>query len=118
MPRTTGYAGRGPETAGGRVERLLRDVWGGNQRRMAAEIGVSQALISKVARGEQVPGRKLLEALARPRRVNSAGVYEGRGEPLADGDQPETAGEPMLPVARCLLPGPPRGEAALLTGSL
>src|SRR4051794_17237468 len=110
MPRTTAYAGRGPETPGGRVEGLLREVWGGSQRRMAAEIGVSQALISKVVRGEQVPGRKLLEALARHPRIAAAGVYEGRGEPLADPDRVEVTAEPMLPVARCVLPGPPQGE--------
>jgi len=118
MPRTTGYAGRGPETPGGRVERLLREVWGGSQRRMAAEIGVSQALISKVVRGEQAPGRKLLEALARHPRVDATWVYQGVGEPLAGPDRGEATGEPMLPVARCVLPGPPQGEAALLTGAL
>src|SRR3954470_7652077 len=101
MPRTTAYAGRGPETPGGRVERLLREVWGGSQRRMAADLGVSQALISKVVRGEQVPGRKPLEAPARPPRHPAAWVYEGKGEPFAEPDRVEVTAEPMLPVARC-----------------
>src|SRR4051794_31806674 len=118
MPRTTAYAGRGPETPGGRVERLLREVWGGSQRRMAADLGVSQALISLVVRGEQAPGRKLLEALARHPRGDATGVYEGKGGPLADLDRSVPSGEPMLPVARCVLPGPPQGESALMTGSL
>jgi len=117
VPRTTLYSGRGPETPGGRVERLLREVWGGSQRRMAADLGVSQALISKVARGEQAPGRKLLEALARHPTIDAAWVYQGLGEPLADPARGELTAEPMLPVARCVLAGPPQGEAALLTGA-
>lgn len=118
MPRTTAYAGRGPETLGGRIERLLREVWGGSQRRMAADLGVSQALISMVVRGEQAPGRKLLEALAGHPGINATWIYEGKGEPNISPGQDVPTGEPMLPVARCVLPGPPQGESALMTGSL
>ena len=57
MPRRTRYAGQDVKTLGGRFEYLLQHGWRGRQREMAADLGLSQGLISKVARGSRPPAR-------------------------------------------------------------
>ena len=116
MPRRTRYAGLDIATIGGRFEHLLQHAWGGRQREMAADLGVSQGLISKVARGEQAPGPKLIEALAGHPRVDARWLLEGIGEPLAAPDRTLPTGDLSLPVSRCILPGHPENHASLLTG--
>ncbi len=116
MPRRTRYAGLDIATIGGRFEHLLKHAWGGRQREMAADLGVTQGLISKVARGEQAPGPKLIEALAAHPKVNARWLLEGVGEPLAAPDRTLPTGDLSLPVSRCILPGHPENHASLLTG--
>lgn len=116
MPRRTRYAGQDLKTLGGRSEYLLKHAWGGRQREMAADLGVSQGLISKVARGEQAPGPKLIEALAGHPKVNARWLLEGVGEPLAAPGRALQTGDLSLPVSRCILPGHPENHASLLTG--
>lgn len=115
MPRRTRYAGLDIATIGGRFEHLLQHAWGGRQREMAADLGVSQGLISKVARGEQAPGPKLVEALAALPRVNETWLYTGKGEPLVPPPNPPKVQDYDLPVARRLLPGPVGRHSELLT---
>ena len=115
MPRRTRYAGQDLTTLGGRFEYLLQHGWGGRQREMAADLGVSQGLISKVARGEQAPGPKLLDALAALPRVNETWLYTGNGEPLVPPPNPPKVQDYDLPVARRLLPGPVGRHSDLLT---
>jgi len=116
MPRQTRYAGQDLTTLGGRFEYLLQHGWGGRQREMAADLGVSQGLISKVARGEQAPGPKLIEALAGHPKVNARWLLEGVGEPLVPASRSVPAGDLSLPVSRCILPGRPEEHPTLLTG--
>ena len=117
MPRKTTYGPLDPETSGGRIAILLRDVWGGNQRKMAEDGGVSQPAISKVVRGDQPPGRRLLELVAADPKVNPDWVLRGVGGPTPAPAPESTGGDWMVPVAGCILPGHPRRHAALLTGA-
>ena len=116
MPKPTNYAQQDPGTPAGRIEFLLRVVWSGSQRRMAEDLAVSAALISKVVRGERAPGSKLLDAVANDRRVNRLWVHEGQGEPLRAEHREAPADEFLVPVARIILPGPPGDHAGLLAG--
>jgi hypothetical protein len=116
MPKRTSYAQQDPGTPAGRIEFLLRVVWSGNQRRMAEDLSVSQALISKVVRGERAPGSKLLDAVASDPRVNRLWVHEGQGEPLHAEHREAPADEYLVPVARVILPGPVADHAGLLAG--
>jgi hypothetical protein len=117
MPRRTSYAQQDPGTPAGRIERLLRLLWAGNQRKMAEDLAVSQATISKVVRGERAPGSKLLDAIANHPAVNRHWVHEGQGEPLRAEHHETPADECLVPVARVILPGPPSNNVGLLAGS-
>jgi hypothetical protein len=93
-----------------RVRLLLDTHFEGNQSLMAERLPASQSLISKVVRGEQMPGRKLMEKLARVPGVSADWVLYGRGQPLL----PPMKG--TLPVAVGVLPGSPDRYPHLLTG--
>jgi hypothetical protein len=117
MPKQTSYAQQDPGSPAGRIEFLLRVLWSGNQRRMAEDLSVSQALISKVVRGERAPGSKLLDAIANHPRVNRLWLHEGQGEPLRAEHREAPADEYLVPVARIILPpGPPADHVGLLAG--
>jgi hypothetical protein len=93
-----------------RVRFILNTCCGGNQSLLAERLPASQSLISKVVRGEQMPGRKLMEKLARLPGINPAWVLEGVGEPLL----PPRKG--TLPIALGVLPGWPEHYPHMLTG--
>jgi transcriptional regulator with XRE-family HTH domain len=93
-----------------RVQWVLDHVFGGKQRRMAAALGVSQSLISRVVHGQQGAGPDLLAALAAVPGVNPAWANEGADEPLL----PPTKG--TLPIALGILPGWPARYPERLTG--
>jgi transcriptional regulator with XRE-family HTH domain len=116
MPKQTSYTQQDPGTPAGRIALLLRVVWAGHQRRMAEDLSVSQATISKIVRGERAPGSKLLDAVARDPRVNRMWLLEGVGEPLRAEHREAPVDECLVPVARIILPGPPREHAGLLAG--
>jgi hypothetical protein len=115
MPRKTTYAGQDVTAPGGRIERLLRERWKDNQRRMAAEVGISQTSISKVVRGEQPPGLKFLLAVAKVPGLNPVWVLEGTGEPYSTPDASRAGDGKSLPVSRVILPGPAQEYQHLLT---
>jgi hypothetical protein len=94
----------------GRVRFLLEHLWASNQSRMAADLGVTQSLVSKICRGSQGPGREFLAALARQPGVHAEWVLRGEGTPLV----PSTHG--TLPVACGILPGWPERHPELMTG--
>jgi len=118
MPRMTRYAGQPLNTLGGRVELVLRELYHGDQSKMAAESGNSQPQISLVVRGERSPGRRFIENVAKNPRVNSAWLRTGAGQPIvpAGGEAQLTAGR-SLPIASCPLPGSPQVNASLLSGA-
>jgi hypothetical protein len=93
-----------------RVAWVLEHLYGGKQRRMAAEMGVSQSLISRVTNGLQGAGPDFVAALKRLSGLNPRWVDAGEGEPLL----PATRG--TLPIARGILPGEPAAYPELLTG--
>ena len=90
----------------GRVIWYLAKIWLGSQTRMASEIKITQAAISKVVLGRRNPGRKLLMAVAAHPLVNAEWLLRGLGSPLRDIDLsgPDAAGHRMIPIASRLLP--------------
>jgi hypothetical protein len=117
MPKQTSYTQQDPGTPAGRIALLLRVVWAGHQRRMAEDVSVSQATISKIVRGERAPGSKVLDAVARDPRVNRMWLLEGVGEPLRAEHREAPADEYLVPIARLILPpGPPADHVGLLAG--
>jgi hypothetical protein len=89
-----------------RVVWLLNAVWNGNRSEMARAIGVGQSVISKIAGGEQSPGRRLLQAISEHPKVNPGWVLSGEGAPLlAESGQSAADGWPVR-IATQLLPGP------------
>ena len=105
-----------PVTPADRVAWLLLNVWSGNVRRMALDLGVSHSVISKIANGRQGPGQRVLAAVAAHPKVNPIWVYEGQGEPLLAADQGRLGECRPVPIARVLLPGPPADHRGMLTG--
>jgi hypothetical protein len=103
-------------TATGRVLWVLRQVYGGNQRRMARHVDVSPAAVSRLVRGEQRAGPNLLKAVASNPRISREWLETGVGEPLAASAPTAPAGGRMLPVATAILPGVPSDHPHLLTG--
>ena len=98
MPRRTRYANQPLDTPGGRVELILREVYHGDQSKMAAETGNSQPQISLVARGERFPGPRFIENLARNPRVNVEWLRTGIGEPFIPEQRPVSTSGLSLPV--------------------
>ena len=90
-------------TAGGRVNMLLRKIWGNSQSKMAKEIGVSQAAISNVVTGKRPPGRNILSCIAAHPLVNAGWLLTGEGSLCTLSPSQPT----FLPIAKEPLPGSP-----------
>jgi hypothetical protein len=101
---------RSREAVRRRIEYLLDNHWGGNQRRMARDLEMSQALISKVINGHQAAGREFLESLGRQPGIVRDWVLYGQGQPFV----PPTKG--TLPIAIGILPGWPERHPEKMTG--
>lgn len=95
-----------------RVEWVLKKVWNGSQKRMAADIGVSQPVVSHIVTGRQEPGRKFLAALAGNPLINSRWLMTGEGDPLIT--QTTEPGRRAVYVARCLFEGLPEDHGDCL----
>lgn len=112
-------------TPNDRISWLVRTLFKGKQREAARAFGISQAVLSKVMRNEQVAGQRVLAAVAAHPRVSSLWLYNGVGEPLLTegseiplpltSDPPIDEAGPTLPVAMQFLPGPPAEFSLLLT---
>jgi hypothetical protein len=111
-------SGTGPDTSTveGRVMWVLMNIYGGNQRTMSKDLGISQASISRLARGEQKAGHNLIAAIAANPRIDAGWLLSGRGTPLTDQDRNALSGGRMLPVACEVLPGLPSQTPHLLSG--
>lgn len=83
-----------------RVKAILDVVFGGHQSRMAAVVGCSQPMISRVVSGKQEPGPQLIASLAQLNGVKPNWIYSGKGSPVPGGDivTAESGAQPMLPV--------------------
>lgn len=89
-----------------RLEWVLRNHFGGSQRKMARAVGTSQASLSRIINQVQKPGSKLLAAIASLPEVSDTWLYTGKGDPFVPSLQVPAIEELELPVARRLLPGP------------
>ncbi len=101
---------RHQEAARDRVVWVLTHRFAGRQRAMARATGISQATLSRAARGQFSVSHEVVEALAALPGINPDWARVGVGDPLL----PPTAG--TLPFALGVLPGPPADHARLLTG--
>jgi hypothetical protein len=99
-----------------RIDVLAERLWGRNKSKMKKDLGISHPVLSRVLRGLQEPPGKLLEALAKWPRVNARWLFLGEGEPLSE-RYLWAGGGRFLPIADCLLPGPPADHPQLLTGT-
>jgi hypothetical protein len=104
-------------TCGGRIAFLLNVRWRGRQREMARAVGVAQPSLSRVVKGVQEPGRRLLAKIAAHPEISDTWLYTGQGSPfLAPGQLQPSAG-PTLPVSPTILPGPPDACLHMLIGT-
>jgi len=112
-------------TPNDRISWLVRTLFKGKQREAAREFGISQAVLSKVMRNEQVAGQRVLAAIASNPRINAHWLYTGGGSSLVPGEgeiplpsssEPTMSDVgPTLPVAGQFLPGSPAEYSLLLT---
>jgi hypothetical protein len=108
-------------TPRGRVLWVLDHEYHGNQSEMARATGISQASWSRVIRGAQEPGRRLMAAIAALPSISETWIYTGQGEPrvrtrvasLAEGSGRMSW---TLPVSEEILPGKPGDHSQRLTG--
>lgn len=99
-----------------RVLWLLNALWNGNRSEMARSVGVTHSVLTKIAAGQQNPGRRLLAAVASHPKVNPGWLLSGEGEPiLADSGSAPEEGWPV-PIANQVLPGQLSDHRSLLTG--
>ncbi len=119
MPKPQRSTGSPPDSLSplaARVVQLLDLLWAGKQRQMAADLGVSHAAISRIVRGKQAVGPRMLATIAGYRGVNAEWLRIGLGEPLIDPAMAASAGDWLAPVAKVILPGMPAEHSGLLTG--
>lgn len=95
-----------PNSPSQRFATVLEVVFGRSQGAMAKALGCSQSIISRIVRGKQAPGAKLLMTLAEYPALNRAWVLTGVGEPLLSQLQ-EYNGDAALPIARTPFVGLP-----------
>jgi hypothetical protein len=88
---------------------MLNNLHEGKRNRLAAAIGVSTAAVSRIFKGKQKIGPRMVAALAAHPRINAAWVTDGLGEPLRS-TSPGQPGSPgrVLPVFSTLPTGSPQ----------
>lgn len=85
-----------------RVLHLAELLSGGSHRGFARLVGCSQAVVSKIAAGQQEPGPNVLARIEHLPQVNSDWLRTGKGTPMI----PVSAeSNPSVPLAESLLPG-------------
>lgn len=99
-----------------RVCWLLANLWNGNRSEMARSVGVTHSVLTKIAAGQQNPGRRLLAAIASHPKVSPGWLLSGEGEPiLADSRSAPEEGWPV-PISTQVLSGPLDEHRSLLSG--
>jgi hypothetical protein len=114
--RTDDWTRMDTSTASGRIKFLLNARWRNQQREMARAVGVAQPSLSRVVRGVQEPGRRLLAKIAAHPEVSDTWVYTGQGSPFVAPGQLQPSAGPTLPVSSTILPGPREACLHMLTG--
>ena len=94
------------------VSELVRTLGGGSQRKFARLVGCAQPVISRIVRGEQQPGRDLLERIAKVKGVDRDALMATLVPSIEMG---ETANA-LVPVFDGLLNGSPAAQQGRLTG--
>ena len=94
-------------TLQGRVLWLLDHHYRGSQREMSRDLGLPQPTISRIVRGLQEPGRRVMETIAANPKFNKVWLFSGEGKPTsAAGQDPAPARDDrMLPITEEILPG-------------
>ena len=90
---------------------LVETVGGGSQREFARLVGCAQPVISRIVTGQQQPGKKLLERIAKVDGVDRKALMATRRPSL----EMVEAAKSMVPIARCLLDGLPAERRERLT---
>ena len=96
----------------------LKNLFEDNQRRMAQDTSLSQAVISKIVLGKQDPGSRVLKLLSQHPKVNPAWLVSGEGDPLLADRKSYGEGGWPLPIAEALLPGPTASCQEFLTSQI
>jgi hypothetical protein len=96
-----------------RVIKLAELVWHQNQSRMARDLGLDQASISRLVGRSQQPSAQVLEALANWPGVNVVWLFTGLGDPLGS---VAASGGRYRPITDQLLSGPPDDHREMLSG--
>lgn len=95
-----------------RIVLLVDLLGGGSQRGFAKIVGCSHAVIAKIVKGQQEPGKAILLRIGQAPQVNQDWLLTGEGEALVPQIQEE---DRRVPVAECLLPGLPSDHLRLLS---
>ena len=100
----------GSQELSARIAEICLLLWGGNEARMARDLGISQSVTWRVVHGKQAPPGKLIENLGCDPRVDPSWLLRGKGTPLG------AAIAHALPIARENLPGLPEHHQHRLCG--
>jgi hypothetical protein len=103
-------------TENGRINWVCQALYGGSQTRMAADLRVSQPVLSRVIRGERAASPRLLAAVSALPRINTPWLYTGKGEPLLPAEQGAPIGGRTLPISTAILGGLPSDRPFDLSG--
>lgn len=95
-----------------RVALLVDLLAGGSQRAFAKMVGCSHAVIAKILKGQQDPGKEILGRIGQVPQVDQTWLMTGEGEPLV---RQISGDDRRVPVADSLLPGPPSEHLHLLS---
>lgn len=63
-----------------KIVELIETIGGGSQRKFAAMTGCSQSVLSRVANGQQEPGRELIERIAKLAGVDGKSLLDSRDQ--------------------------------------
>jgi hypothetical protein len=99
-----------------RINWVCQALYGNNQSRMAADLGVSQPVLSRVIRGERAASRRLLDAISALPRINAPWLHTGKGERLLPAEEGSPIGGRTLPIATAILGGLPSDHPFELSG--
>lgn len=99
------------------VAELMNRIADGNQREFARMIGCAQPVISRIVNGKQQPSRELLERIGKLNGVDRDALIAALELTNQEEEDEEDISETQIPVAQCLLDGPPASRSSHFTTS-